>query len=45
MNTFHCEVVGSVSTLDGIFGSCFKDGCHCDVGPSRVSKEKGDTLR
>jgi hypothetical protein len=37
------EVVGIISTVAGIFGSCLKDAFAFEFGSSRGSKEK-DTL-
>jgi hypothetical protein len=34
------EVIGIVSTIAGIFGSCLKDACAFEFGSSRGSKEK-----
>jgi hypothetical protein len=38
------EVVGIVSTIAGIFGSCLKDAYNFEFGSSRGSKEKDHTM-
>jgi len=38
------EVVGILSTIAGIFGSCLKDAFAFEFGSSRGSKEKDDLL-
>ena len=38
------EVVGILSTIAGIFGSCLKDAFAFEFGSSRGSKEKDDIL-
>jgi hypothetical protein len=38
------EVIGIVSTIAGIFGSCLKDAYAFEFGSSRGSKEKENHL-
>jgi hypothetical protein len=38
------EVVGIISTIAGIFGSCLKDAYNFEFGSSRGSKEKDQTV-
>jgi hypothetical protein len=38
------EVVGIISTIAGIFGSCLKDAYNFEFGSSRGSKEKDHTV-
>ena len=38
------EVVGIISTVSGIFGSCLKDAYSFEFGSSRGSKEKDDKI-
>ena len=38
------EVVGIISTVSGIFGSCLKDAYSFEFGSSRGSKDKDDKI-
>ena len=39
------EVVGIISTVAGIFGSCLKDAFTFEFGSSRSSREKDETIK
>jgi hypothetical protein len=38
------EVIGIISTIAGIFGSCLRDAYNFEFGSSRGSKEKDQTV-